>query len=96
MNRKEYYDLFLKEWGLESQYNQVLEEMAELTQAICKLHRPDKQNIKADVEEDVKSEIADVLNCVEQMEHIFGYEEIEVLRDYKLKRTVERMKKDAK
>ena len=93
--RVEAYDKFTEVWGKISQYNQAIEEMAELTQTLCKLTRPDLQDKHDKYVEHTKEEIADVLNCVEQLEYMFGHDEIEKLRDYKLNRTLDVIKKDA-
>ncbi|MBR4745334.1 MAG: hypothetical protein IK070_01330 [Clostridia bacterium] len=90
------YDKFTQVWGKLSQYNQAIEEMAELTQALCKLNRPDLQDKYDEYVKLVQEEIADTLNCVEQLEYMFGHSEIEKLRDYKLNRTLNVIKKDAK
>ena len=49
---------------------------------------------KGNFEDDknIKEEIADVLNMVEQLENMFGEEEIEKIRKAKFKRALERMK----
>ena len=93
--RLEAYDKFTEEWGVQSQYNQAIEEMAELTQTLCKLTRPDLQDKHGKYVEQTKEEIADVLNCVEQLEYMFGAKDIENIRDYKLNRTLDYIKKDA-
>ena len=95
-DRLEAYDKFTEEWGVQSQYNQAIEEMAELTQTLCKLTRPDLQDKYDMYVQQTKEEIADVLNCVEQLEYMFGAKDIENIRDYKLNRTLDYIKKDAK
>ena len=94
-DRLEAYDKFTEEWGVQSQYNQAIEEMAELTQTLCKLTRPDLQDKYDMYVQQTKEEIADVLNCVEQLEYMFGAKDIENIRDYKLNRTLDYIKKDA-
>jgi NTP pyrophosphatase (non-canonical NTP hydrolase) len=61
--------------------------MSELIKELCKYDRTfgtDKhdQTIKA-----IKEEIADVLNMVEQLEYLFGEEDIESIRDKKIARS---------
>ena len=90
---KKYYDKFIDEWGTDSQYVVAIEEMSELIKELCKFKR--NEILKKDNSEtiqNIKEEIADVLNMVEQLEKIFGEEEIEQIRQAKFKRAMERMK----
>ena len=70
-----------------------IEEMSVLTKELCKNRRIEKGFIvdaekkKQENLEHVREEIADVLNMVEQMEYIFGVDEIEKIREQKMKRT---------
>ena len=66
----EVYEGFLSKFGEKSQRYQCIEEMSELIKELCKLDRyigTDKESI---VVENIKEEIADVLNMVEQLEYI--------------------------
>jgi NTP pyrophosphatase (non-canonical NTP hydrolase) len=88
-----YYEKFISEWGVESQFVVAMEEMSELTKELCKYRR--NEILKKDNTEtikNIKEEIADVLNMVEQLENMFGEEEIEKIRQTKLKRAIKRMK----
>ena len=87
------YQRALKTWGKEPQMMQVIEEMSELTKALCKYMRFNKENAPEEVKENIKEEIADVLNTVEQMQLIFGEEEIEKIRQEKIERTKTKIKK---
>ncbi len=92
MTRDEYYEIFRDAWGDEAQHNVCIEEMAELTKELCKLKRCGISGYKhEEVEQHIKEEIADVLNCVSQLEIMFGKDEIESIRDEKLKRTLLRL-----
>ena len=84
---KEYYDKLLTKNGKEKEIILCIEEMGELTQALSKYLRYkgiDKENCNLD---NIREEIADVLNTVEQMQNIFGTSEIDKIRDEKFKRT---------
>ena len=90
---REYYKKFLEEWGQEAQIVVALEEMSELTKELCKYKRNqilNKDNTKTI--ENIKEEIADVLNMTEQLEIMFGEEEIEKIRQAKFDRSMKRMK----
>lgn len=93
MKYKEVNQEFLDTWGYEAQSRMAIEEMSELTQALCKYERH-KQNSKklAKTVENIKEEIADVLNMVEQIQQFFGEQEIEQIRDQKIERTKKRLK----
>ena len=82
--RLKIYDEATKLWGLVAQYDQCVEEMAEMIVAINKYKRKvlykeyqnDDKVIKNLVEE-----IADVSICLEQMQHFF--------KDYKIDEVIE-------
>ena len=87
------YDRCLKYWGEESEMRMCIEEMSELTKELCKYIRyskfessPElKQKLK-DTKANIIEEIADVFNTLEQLEHIFGEQEVEKIRKSKMKR----------
>lgn len=82
--RLKIYDKATELWGLVAQYDQCVEEMAEMIVAINKYKRKvlykeyqnDDKVIKNLVEE-----IADVSICLEQMQHFF--------KDYKIDEVIE-------
>ena len=88
----EEYKMFLN-WGLDSQVRICIEEMSELTKELCKYSRysNDKEKQK-EIIENIKSEIADVLNTTEQLEYYFGTEEIEKIRQEKIERGIKKIK----
>ena len=90
---REHYKSFLDAWGYDAQALMVIEEMSELTKALCKYMRFNKENAPDEVKENIKEEIADVLNTVEQMQLIFGEKEIEKIRQEKIERTKTKIKK---
>ena len=84
---KEYYQTFIETWGVEKQSTVAIEEMSELTKAICKLKRKLElgENTNKTLS-NLKEEIGDVLNMVEQLEFVYGIEEIEKNRQEKMER----------
>ena len=70
-------------YGEKHQKNKAIEELLELANAICD---NDKEN--------VIEEIADVLIMIEQMQLIFGItnDDIQEVKEFKIKRTLERIK----
>ena len=84
---KKYLDLF----GIQSETRICIEEMAELTKELCKLERYRGTEKESMIIENIKEEIADVLNTVEQLYLYYGSEEIDKIRDFKLKRGLEKL-----
>ena len=84
---KEYYQTFIETWGVEKQSTVAIEEMSELTKAICKLKRKLElgENTNKTLS-NLKEEIGDVLNMVEQLEFVYGIEEIEKNRQEKMEK----------
>ena len=74
----------LSKYGEENQRRKVIEECAELIQAINHKHRGRTHNIS--------EEIADVEICLEQLKIINGCEdEVEAMREAKLERLYDRI-----
>lgn len=96
MKYKQEFQTMLDTWGEESQLDMCIEEMAELTKALCKYKRlrknqeTDAEKIKKNLE-NVQEEIADVLNCASQMANLFGEEEINRICSEKIARTMKKM-----
>ena len=89
------YRKFLDAWGQESQERMAIEEMSELTKELCKKIRLTRDDFSENNEKklektvkNIKEEIADVLNMAEQLEIYYGTEEIEKIREEKIKRTL--------
>lgn len=93
MERKEREKLYKKaveKWGEDSQLDQLVEEMAELTVAINKYKRA-KNSIaqkKDGVMENLFEEIADVKMCIEELEWMFGKENVDNIFDTKLQKFI--------
>jgi len=85
-----HYKLFIDTWGLDSQLFMCIEEMSELTKELCKYQRKSNGYISKEVIDNIKEEIADVLNTAEQLEYFFGEEEIEEIRQKKIDRTIKK------
>ena len=94
MDRTEAYKKFLEGWGYDAQALMTIEEMSELTKALCKYKRYGKEFADPQLKEDIIEEIADVLNMAEQMAHYFGVEAVEKVRDEKIERSLKRLNKE--
>lgn len=80
------YKLALDKYGLEAQFDQCIEELAELIVALR--HNKRLRNTAMDV----LNEIADVEIMLEQMKLIFGEHEYEACKMAKLARLGDRLK----
>lgn len=90
---KKAYKAFLEKWGVEMQSAMAIEEMSELTKALCKLKRcKELGGNSAAALENLKEEIADVINMAEQLAYVYGEEEIEKIRKEKIERTLKKIK----
>ncbi|MBO5344910.1 MAG: hypothetical protein J6A51_03335, partial [Clostridia bacterium] len=76
-----------------SQLRMCIEEMSELTKELCKYMRIlrdegiDNQEEKLlKVKENIVEEAADVLNCVSQIALIFGKDDVDKVRKFKIER----------
>ena len=80
-------------YGLHNQYRKLVEEMSELTQAICKyLGSPESE--KTDYTDNILEELADVMVLWQQIIYLLGIEADKRIRDIaysKVNRTLERM-----
>ena len=98
MRFKEENEKFIKAWGREAQSRMAIEEMSELIKELCKLERTysfDKDKT-ADTIKHIQEEIADVMNMMEQLELLYGEEEVEMQRENKIKRTLNRLPENYK
>ena len=82
--REEVIEKAIKKNGIDMQLTVVIEELAELQQAICKYKRGEKHN--------VEEEIADVKIMIEQLETIFNKDRIRQWRNKKIERLEERLR----
>lgn len=74
-------------WKSMGQAAMVVEECSELTNAICKFRRGRVG------EDDIITEIADVMIMCEQLSNYFGKEKVELEKERKLERLKERLSK---
>lgn len=91
------YQKFIDTWGVKMQSVMAIEEMSELTKALCKYRRCCE--ITGDKEKalnNLKEEIADVLNMAEELELVYGIEEIEKIRQEKINRTLKKIEEQNK
>lgn len=74
-------------YGLHKQFRQTVEEMAELTQMICKAERYDLDTVRDHLVE----EVADVSIMIDQLEYLLGDNMIAQIREEKIKRQIARI-----
>lgn len=82
---REEYKIFMDTFGFQSQAMLCIEEMSELTKELCKYKR--YANDK-NIEDNIREELADVFNCVEQLSYYFGFDEIQKIREDKINRAI--------
>lgn len=82
-------------WGYDAQSNQLVEECAELIQAVNKYRRFKGQNTTKEqmAIDNLVEEIADVEIMLEQIKHLLQIpeEELQAIKVYKINRTKERV-----
>jgi len=83
----------LEFWGYEIQSTMIMEEMSELTKALCKYKRYGYENSEESIKNNILGEIADVHNMIDQMEMYFGKEKIDEIRLSKLIKTHDKIQK---
>lgn len=88
--RKEIYDKGLQKWGYIAQFDQTIEEMSELTKAICKYKRQLNGEYKdrPDIIDNLIEEIADVYMCIEFLQILLGEDEFNKKLDLKLEKFI--------
>lgn len=90
---KDVYAYFIDELGIASQRRMCIEEMSELTKELCKLDRYEGTDKEKQVIGNIKEELADVLNMVEQLAFYYGVDEIEEIRTRKIDRLMTKLNK---
>lgn len=84
--RARVYEQAIDTYGPDAQLRMVIEEMAELTKALCKFFRGE------DNLDSIAEETGDVLIMIEQLRMIFGlYDEVARSADEKVLRLAERL-----
>lgn len=92
MNRTEILQEAIKKYGVESQCNVCIEEMAELMKELLKLRRKSTQAGYKSRRKIIKEEIAYVQIMLDQMKMIFG--DTTEQEEFKVNRLKERMERD--
>ena len=82
------YKKIADHYGLRRQLWQTVEEMAELTQVICKTRRYDMDAVRDHLVE----EVADVSVMIDQIVYLLGDNMIAKIREEKINRQLERIK----
>jgi len=80
------YAELISKGGLESQMCLAVEECAEFIQAVNKLRRAKTTKEMNKRTDELRGEIADVLNTMEQMRFVFGKLEVDNIRMQKFER----------
>ena len=79
------YEDAITKWGKTAQLDQMIEEMAELTMAISKFKRKQNDSLldyqKVGIMENLYTEIADVKLMIEEMEFMFGKDNVQKAYD---------------
>lgn len=83
-SKEKLYKQAISKWGLNSQLTIAIEECSELIQAISKFWRDGEVD-------NLREEIADVSIMIEQLALYFGKDEVDEIKDWKLKRLQERL-----
>lgn len=88
MNEQDIYTAAMAHYGEPSQYDKLIEEMAELTHAILKARRRNSPTLS----ENLHEEFVDVQIVMAQFERILLRDRLDFWKDIKLKRLEERIK----
>lgn len=96
---KEKIDYAAERFGFKATSNQLIEEMSELTKALCKMNRfnglgmpPAKEITETKLLGDIIEELADVMVTLEQIIHLMDADiYIADIIEFKMKRTYDRM-----
>ena len=95
MTRQEKIEHIARHYGVDHQCKKCVEEMAELTQALCKYTDIESCAEAKACRESIIGELADVRVMVQQIEYLLCCgNEVEATIDYKLDRQIERIKRE--
>ena len=87
---KNIYQDAIDKWGEFAQLDQMIEEMAELSLALCKYKRQFNDSLlpeqKEKIMDNLFEELADVKMMFEEMEYMFGRENINIAYDKKMQK----------
>lgn len=90
---KDVYAYFINEQGINSQRRMCIEEMSELIKELCKIERYQGTNKEAEIVGNIKEELADVLNMIEQLVFYYGVDDIESIRTKKINDLMSKLRK---
>lgn len=88
-NQQKSLEKIATHYGVTNQLNMMIEEMAELTQAICKNRRE-----YPDAYENLKEELADVMIVANQLYILLGSEKIDAIMQNKIDRQLKRIEEE--
>ena len=93
---KSIYAVIADHYGYPAQSNQLIEECAELIQAVNKYRRARTKEEQEKALDNYIEEMADVEIMLEQMKYLLRVkeEQMDKVKQYKLKRTIERFEHD--
>lgn len=93
MHRRNDIKKITKYYGIDTQMDVWIEEMSELTKALCKIKR---YNFKPDLIEHAKEEMVDVEICLDQLKYALGVQNKweRKYRNYKINRQLKRIKEE--
>ncbi len=89
------YKILLETFGEQVQLDFAIEEMAELTKAICKYKRKISSGDEGEIQSainNMQEEIADVMVNMDQLCFMYGKQEIENIKKQKIERALNRAK----
>ena len=78
----------IEHYGVKAQIPVWIEEMSELTKALCKwsrIYNKLEGDIDSNLLNSLKEEIADVIVCIDQLRYMIQYDEQELMEQYKNK-----------
>lgn len=78
-------------YGFYNQRRQCIEELAELTQALCKYDREQSVVKKLELTKHIQEELADVEIMVQQLKYFCGVEEVNAEKERKINRQLIRI-----
>ncbi len=98
--KRTWYLRFTRKWGARAQLTVAIEEMAELTHAICKMLRDGRENTETlyhdhSGDQKIVEEIADVSLMLDQLTEAYDIEErVKDIKSHKLARAIRRYEKN--
>lgn len=93
MTNEEIYFKAIVEWGAKFQMDMAVEECSELIKALMKYRRPDLQEDREELVDNVIEEIADVEIICEVLGLLFDREKIDKVKRFKIDRLKKRIDK---